>query len=316
MDEALKLIENLISEIHHPLDNTTATNYEEAKHNLTDSSKELANSIKRLVSNKGNLIQIGTSSKEIAGILPKIVENTKAAANKTYDKNLKQQLIKDVEGLVNASKVIVQRAKDVAADVRNPISNNKLSEGFKQVTLSVSKLLDSAKHGAVGELMADEALSTIVKSIAELDAASIFAAAGQLEADVSTPGTLGDVGKELINNAKQLAAATSSLVSSTMTTQEEFGTSSKTLGNTISKLSNCAKSLGCGLTDTAAQQALLAAVKAVSIATQSLILAGKDTQRYKNEAAQKTLMKGAESVAESVSSLITLAQSTEAETAR
>lgn len=75
------------------------------------------------------------------------------------------------------------KAKDYVDDPKSPITNNKLSESFKNITQSVTKLLTSAKKGAVGEMLCDEAIENISRTVADLDAASIFAAAGQLDID-------------------------------------------------------------------------------------------------------------------------------------
>ncbi len=49
------------------------------------------------------------------------------------------------------------------------------------MTNAVSKLIETVKKGAVGEIMTDDALEVIGKAISEVDAAALFAAAGQLE---------------------------------------------------------------------------------------------------------------------------------------
>jgi talin len=189
---------------------------------------------------------------------------------------------------------------------------------FKSVTAGVTKLLETAKKGAIGELMCDEALDAIVQAIASLDTASLFAAAGQLEIDSAYANVNPlELQKELPTLAKELAANSSKLVAASKTTPENFGTTAKHLGVSVTKLASSAKNSGALMPDMNSQQSMLSAVKAVAITAQQLVLAGKDALRFKQDAtAHKTLLKGADSVAESISSLISLAQATESESAK
>src|SRR5690606_35461116 len=140
--------------------------YFEAKGELNDSSKELASALKRLVSgDKSNIVQIGASAKDVAAIVPKIIEASRVAAATTSNEQLKKDILAASSGLATSTKTIVQNAKNVASDPKSQHAQIKLSESFKSVTQSMTKLLDSAKQGAVGEIMCDEATELVTKVI-------------------------------------------------------------------------------------------------------------------------------------------------------
>jgi rRNA maturation endonuclease Nob1 len=83
----------------------------------------------------------------------------------------------------------------------------------KVCTQSLGKLLDNAKQGAIGEIMFDQAKMNIASVISDLDAAVIFAAAGQLEMEGVT--NISNTQQELVATAKRLATASAQLVDST-----------------------------------------------------------------------------------------------------
>ncbi len=59
LDEAIRIVDS--AQVRQPP--TSPKGYEEAKNDLGDNTKELAQCIKRLMANKNNVIQLGSSSR-------------------------------------------------------------------------------------------------------------------------------------------------------------------------------------------------------------------------------------------------------------
>jgi len=116
--------------------------------------------------------------------------------------------------------------KRLAEDPKNFGFQTQLSEAFKEERNSLTTLLDEVKQGAVGEIMCEQATQTITKVIANLDTASLFAAAAQLEPQ-NLHATAAESQKELVNLAKQTAAVTQQLITSTNGSQGQFGNNPK-----------------------------------------------------------------------------------------
>lgn len=83
---------------------------------------------------------------------------------------------------------------------------------------------------------------------------------------------------------------------------------------TVSRVVKHSKDFATGLNEANLQQEVLTAAKAVGLASQQLVLAGKDAQRFKKDpTAARSLSKAAEGLAESVGGLVNRAHSALAE---
>lgn len=312
LDECLQMLATAKQNINKPPQFSKP--YVEAKDQLTDNSKSLAASLKKLVStNKKDLFQLSSSAKEIANIVPAMLEDAKISASTTENVSLKQTILKSALEFGTASENIVLASKKVAEDPKNSQHQQTLSEAFHNVRQSITNLLDQVKQGAVGEIMCDQAIQTILKVISDLDTATLFAAAAQLEPQ-NLAISVSDTQKELLNSAKQTALVTQQLVKSVDGTQEQFGKSANNLATVLSKVSEDTKENASRLSTSRQQQGLLAATKAIALASQQLIITGKEAQRFKtDQSLQKNVSKGAEVVASSIQELINLTQEQESE---
>ena len=89
--------------------------------------------------------------------------------------------------------------------------------------------------------------------------------------------------RDLFSACKALVVVSSQLVGSTKGTQEQFGDASSRVSNAVQKVTQAIKSIASLFSDIDTQQGLLSAGKALSIASQQLVLAGKvfqSTQYY------------------------------------
>eukprot|EP01117_Protostelium_nocturnum_P013126 TRINITY_DN487_c0_g1_i1.p1 TRINITY_DN487_c0_g1~~TRINITY_DN487_c0_g1_i1.p1 ORF type:complete len:2445 (+),score=1078.48 TRINITY_DN487_c0_g1_i1:119-7453(+) len=317
LDETLFHLGGALNAVDSPLSRGDKP-YEDAKDDLNDLAKALAFSVRKIVTtDKNHTVQIGSSAKAIGTQIPAIVEGARTTAALTNDASLRSAILTNVKQLAQATKAVVQLSRDGAAD--KTINNTaKLSDAFKNVTAALTKLLEAVKQGAVGEVLLDESLTTINDIIADIDAAALFAAAGQLEAEPGAPsGSPSELQRALIETAKLLAGNSSQLVGSTKSTREAFGQSAKTLSQSLGRLGALSKALTSALSDLNVQQQLLTSAKAISVASQQLVFAGKDVQRYKGDAATTaTLNKGSQALAEAITNVINVAQNSEAENAK
>lgn len=96
--------------------------------------------------------------------------------------------------------------------------------------------------------------------------------------------------------------------------QEQLGAAANGVSATVTKVVKHSKDFAAGLNEANLQQEVLTAAKAVGIASQQLVLAGKDAQRFKKDpTAARSLSKAAEGLAESVGGLVNRAHSALAE---
>jgi histone H3/H4 len=116
MDEGLNMIQKTIDESSAPVQQEVVENksYQDAKDELTDISKALGVSLKRLIGvDKTNLVQLSAVSKEVAGHIPKLLEAAKVAASNTSDEELKKQLMLQASELANNAKSVLIVCVDV-----------------------------------------------------------------------------------------------------------------------------------------------------------------------------------------------------------
>jgi len=125
--------------------------------------------------------KLGAASKEVANVLPKIVEASMIAMSSINNEATQKGLKEAVERVVASVQNLLQSAKTVVVDPKSSKSQNAVSTGFKEVTDSITKLIASLKEGAVGYKQCDTAVEQVVSVIADLDAAALFAASGQMD---------------------------------------------------------------------------------------------------------------------------------------
>eukprot|EP01132_Coremiostelium_polycephalum_P010257 gene10257-12581_t len=297
-------------------DNTKS--YQEYKEDLTSNTKDLAIALKNIVStDHSNLVQISTISKDIASNISNIALSVNSILQTTSDQKIRDSIVVNGKQVIQSTGEIVQLLKSITTDSGDGANQSKLNDSFRQASDGITRFLQSIKQGAIGEILSDAAIDSIRKVISDLDAYSLFAAAGQLEsnsADASGATMneankqlhLKNLQKEIVLNSKLLIVSGSQLVGSSKGTQEHLGAATTKVANTVTQLVKNAKDIASVLNDPVSQQDILSASKALSISSQQLILAGKDAQRFqKDTTAFRSLGKSAEAVAEAVGQFLT-----------
>jgi len=227
--------------------------------------------------------------------------------------------LKGVKELAVASQELLKKAKIVISDPSNNQFRSDISNQFKNVGVTITNLLDAAKQGAVGEKLTDEALQIIAKAIANLDAASLFAAAGQLEPskELDPKKSASQSCKDVITLGKQIASIGSQLVQNAKGSQDAFGQTCKNVALNIEKLAVLGQDTGYLMGDMNFQQGILSHCKSVSVSAQQLINTGKESQILKDDQnILKTMQKSERTFAESIQGLISFIEVSESESSQ
>ncbi len=152
---------------------------------------------------------------------------------------------------------------------------------------------------------------SLSRTMAELDTAALFAAAGQLEADTTAYPNMEACQNALLNASRAIAQATSQLVdcaSNPNSTPDQLGPHAKHLAGAIGQLAKIAKATACLAGDSVSQQSLLTSARACSIAGQQLLWNARQAQKSGEGVDQTALSGSASSVSSAVEMLINFAQ--------
>lgn len=313
LDEAVKLINAAPNAAPQG-----TPNYADAKDEINNLSKALAGAIKKLATvDKSTLVQTGTAAMDLATVVPRIVAAANAAKASTTDKNLQTKLGQVSQQLAKSSHQLILHTKTLTQDTKNRQAQTEVANSLKEVRGAVQSLLSTIKEGAIGERMLEEALEEILKSGRDLDAAALFSAAGQLEEKIPDNLNATTIQKNLITQAKQMAAAALQLVNIAKGPQEELGKAAKSLASLMSQVTVSARQMASLSGDIGAQQQLLNSAKAISIAAHQTVSTGKEVNRFKDDAnLLKTLQKSSQTLAESIQTLISFTEENESESAQ
>eukprot|EP01104_Vermistella_antarctica_P018056 TRINITY_DN6574_c0_g1_i1.p1 TRINITY_DN6574_c0_g1~~TRINITY_DN6574_c0_g1_i1.p1 ORF type:complete len:2432 (+),score=758.04 TRINITY_DN6574_c0_g1_i1:122-7417(+) len=308
-DEAIKVVEDAGLVLDKP--NRSGKTYQEGQTASGAATKALVGSLLQLVRNaKKDPDNIGTFSKNIANHIPALVEGASIAAASTSDTSVKNSLIQAAKGVVSATITILEDAKAVSADSSNDSLHAAVAGRLKLVTNAISALTKEFKTGAVGELNIIAAVSKISNIVSDLDAAALFAAAGQLEYELGPNESIRDAYDQLAEKAKHLVGLSQSMDKVSAGTIEELGTTSKQVAADVADLARHTKACAGLLSSTEQQQALINEVKRIANGAQKMVSAGKKTQATKGDAASKqALAQASQEVNQSVKALVDQTQS-------
>eukprot|EP01102_Stenamoeba_stenopodia_P017940 TRINITY_DN650_c0_g1_i4.p1 TRINITY_DN650_c0_g1~~TRINITY_DN650_c0_g1_i4.p1 ORF type:complete len:2027 (+),score=565.48 TRINITY_DN650_c0_g1_i4:223-6081(+) len=271
----------------------TNKSYQQCQDDLSTCSKTLASTISNLVrASRTEADKLGAASKDVANVLPKIVEASMIAMSTINNETTQKGLREAVDRVVASVQNLLQSAKTVVIDPKSSKSQNAVSAGFKDVTDSITKLIASLKEGAVGYKQCDTAVEQVVSVIADLDAAALFAASGQMDVQVGAGVTLEDSQSKLkkssellLSTSKQLAAAVNSL------SQDELGKNALKISEALSSLAKESKASAALLSDVVSQQEILSSAKTVLEVSQQLIISGKEAQAHPDDNSTKEMFR-------------------------
>jgi hypothetical protein len=188
-DEAMQAIESQLGNLGKPATGPKKT-YAQASDDVTKQTKELVNGVARMAETaKSNPERIGDVSKMVADVIPALVIATNAAAAASTEEEVRKKLVAAAKNVVSSAKDAISAGKNVAADPKNGNAILQMSQQQRTTTQAIGNLLNTLKEGATLERDGDYAIAKIQATMAELDAASLFAAAtaGQLDSpNVST----------------------------------------------------------------------------------------------------------------------------------
>lgn len=292
--------------------------YHECQAEMNNVSKSLVSALNSLVSAaKSKPEEVGLASKKVAAVIPPLIELTRLAAAASTDAEAKQRLPEGTREIVNATLNVINDAKLVASDRKNPQLQNALGASFKNITTAVGQLVNAIKAAPASEKDVDRALEEVAKTMAELDTAALFAAAGQLEADTTAYPTLEACQNGLLNVSKAIAQAVNGLVEAGKSgTPDQLGGHAKALAQSLGQLSKIAKATACIAGDSVSQQSLLTSARACSIAGQQLVLSARQAQKSGDPTDQTALSGSASAISQAVEALIAYAQTASAESSR
>ncbi|EFA77155.1 filopodin [Heterostelium album PN500] len=308
LDESIDTVRQSIGRLSEGAANKDDTkSYQDYKEKITTLTKDLAIALKSVIAtDPNNLVQVSTIAKDIATFTTQIADNVALVTQTGGDQKVMDSILSNVKQVITSTAQIIDISKQASQGTSSSVAHN---DAFKVASDGITRFLQSIKQGAIGEIQCDAAVESIKKMICDIDAYSLFAAAGQLESTTSVANRQhylrNQVQKDVVTQAKLLIVSGSQLVGSSKGTQENLGAATTKFAEQVTKLVGSSKEVASSLRDTQSQQDVLSASKALSISCQQLVLAGKDAQRFqKDSTAFRSLGKAAEGVAEAVGQLI------------
>ncbi|EFA78109.1 talinB [Heterostelium album PN500] len=308
-DESIQIINKSKETLYKPANDSKGKTYQEYRDDTTDIAKSLALGISSLVNAaKNKPEEIGQNSLKVASIIPRLVESSRSTAAATNDAAAKQKLLDATNGIVDATANIIADAKLASADHKNTALQSKINDNFKNITASIANLISALKAGDTGDRDIENALNTINRITTDLDAASLFAAAGQVEAD--TEGyTPSQVQEEIEKQSQEIHDANKNLVAASEKTIEDVATNAKYIAELNEKLATTSKVAAALTSDPSAQQAILNAARNVSAAVQTAVSASRSTHKNQTPANKNQLQATSKNVDECVDTLKSLTSS-------
>ncbi|EGC38365.1 actin binding protein [Dictyostelium purpureum] len=308
-DESIQIINKSKENLQKPANQQTGKTYQQYRDEMTEIAKSLALGVSQLANSaKSKPEEIGSSSLKIASIIPRLAETARSTAAATNDTAAKQKLIDSTMGIIDATSNIIGDAKLASADHKNNQLQQKISNNFKDITTQIANLISALKAGATGDRDIETALNEVNHVTTDLDAASLFAAAGQIDVDIEGHSAQ-DIQTEIAKLSQELKNANHQLVDSTNKTIEDVAFSSKAIASVNQKLSHASKVCAALTSDSATQQNLLSSARAVSSNLQQTISASKTTQKNPSDANKTILNKASKDLDDSIESLSSLVQS-------
>ena len=264
---------------------------------------------------KSNLGQMGLQARQLCDVLPKFVAQIKDAAATTPDPAARASIVETAQSLIKATANLVNAAK--TADPKNPATEQAITQAFEHVSQVSAAVLKALKSGATGEVLIDNAIERVKEAVTNLNRNTLFAQAAQLEAspDMATVSVTA-ARAQLATLAKKIATDAATMADSVRGTQEKFGGAAKPLADAVHELGIYSVKVAAKLPDNVSQQNLLTAAKAAAIASQQLIMTGRETQRNANPTTLQQLTQSVETTKNCVEQLLQVSENASAEAAR
>jgi talin len=311
-DEASKVIADSLNSlasynINAPVDRTV--NYAESQRDLTNLAKELVAAIASTANvAKTRPVEVGEGAKKIAGIVQRFASAVVESLDTVDTADSRKDLLSASQNVFQASDRLIKCIKLVAQDSKNPKNQQALSATNKDVTESVSRLVQSIKQAATGEVKCEEAIDSINRRIGELDSAALYAATGELRPD-SDDIDIEQVLNDMNDTSVKIQDALKRLTSVAAKNQSELGNSASDAMEGYEKLTKEAKNVASQIPSLLAQQEILTGAKAVGITIQLAVTSGLNVHKAPENAQLKSSLNDASvAVSDSLKELIAVTQ--------
>lgn len=163
-----------------------------------------------------------------------------------------------------------------------------MTNATKAATEAIAQLLAAAKKGDMAAFACEEAVAKLTRNIGQLDAAALYAAAGQLEPDANSDGNfskaqgaLSQASAAVLADSKTLAGAAS------RGTPAQLGDAARKLAERSDLIVANAKTAAALVDNLDTQQSLLHGGKGVLAAASAVVDAALSVQQAPGDAAVK-----------------------------
>jgi hypothetical protein len=283
-DEAAKAILASVKSLDLPVEHS-GKSFKQCKDELSSSNKALIAAIQQLVTAaKSNVAELGPTSRAVAETVNKVIQATRNGISASANPAVRESLVNGGKSVAGAARDIIINAKVQASDQSNPNSLKKLAASQKSLNDAVEHLVNSFSSG---EIDCEEAIDEIRGTIANLDAASLFASAGQLSSDEKNVSTIEESQQNLGFTCKELETLTNKTLEPNLA--ENLGSLSKQISSMVGRLATATKTTASMLGDNLSQQKLITATKGCAVQSQQLLLSAKNSQQSTDEKAQESL---------------------------
>ncbi len=224
-DEAAKIVAEAMApvnayDLRTPVDPTSS--YSDQQRELTSLAKELVGAIATTANvAKSRPTEVGENAKKVAGIIQKFAANAVDALSTVDSVESRAELLKSFQTVGASADKFIKCVKMVGQDSKKAQYQQALSATNKEITESISKLVFAIKQAATGEVRCEEALDSVNRRIAELESAALYAATGQLHAEVEDVD-LDQVQNEMTESANKLETVSVNLCVIRFVGLEEF----------------------------------------------------------------------------------------------
>lgn len=315
IDEASKEINAAMKVMEQPLI-PHGKSYRQAKVELKFQTQELIKDVADLMNiAKTNAEDAGGVAKVIASKMPLIVAITRETASAAVDSQTKAAIVMAGRRIGQGVQQAVQAARNCAADPKNRNLQKELVVAYTQVGQSVTTLFDTCYSGASGERECEEVAYTLGRTMADLDASVLFAAAGAGDLHEATGGrTYEACHNEFLNVSRQLGDVSQRFQAVTKDDPAQVGAVAVQLGELGQRLAHNCKAMGALGGDKNTYLRLIDACKAVEGNIQQLVQTGKDSQS--EPAIHALVVEYAGAVQTTVDQLVSVAQRATEEAAK
>ncbi|KAI9331954.1 hypothetical protein BDR26DRAFT_1010745 [Obelidium mucronatum] len=289
--KAAEKIEKIVNALLAGSSNTLVpAHQDQSKLNYQQASAELETVGKQLVEKVGDVLTKVKSAEKFREYAMKIADNydnlamvAGVACNEANDAKIKDGLYAEVRQLGGVALRLIETMNLASTkSAADHVSRLKLAQAGRDVSNSVSSLLNASKEGTRAILACEEGLLAVTDVIADLESTLIFAQAGNLD-PTDTKDNFSKHKDGLLTSAKVLTEAVQGFASAVQGSQESLISSVTSTLQAVRVLKERAQEGAISISsgDKNMQQQLLLAAKVVSESLHKLIQSANDASSKK-----------------------------------